>query len=446
MSDERLERAERGWLADGAHQSVPEASEAWVRAVTRDSQSVNPRSRRLLGAIATVSVVVIVVAVWSPGRPPGPAASLPTATAGQTSSPTFAPSPSAGLPIGQVVDRFGLIDAGSGWAASAGRLHVTADAGAHWDDRGPIPSTWNALTFADPDHGWAVRADGKAVERTTDGGRSWDAVSLPSDADHAGSFSFLDPVRGYLLMSGLGSRPGTLFRTEDGGRSWTVVAMVPVNLVGDLRFLDARTGWAIGTAEPYPPTGRPRLDALFATHDGGRSWQQIQLPPPPGHETGGFPEVYNAPLVTGPASAILVVGYGSPVQGVTDLLATDDAGRTWRRTATLAGENPFLPIAAFDELHWLASKDGSDPWFATSSDAGRTWSPLANSGLPPTGAIEQLTFTDPEHGWALLSTSTPDRSDLNVPGQLYGTSDGGLTWALVFGRLPTAAPTPSPGP
>lgn len=446
MSNERLELAVRGWLADEARQSVSEGLEAWLPAVAGDSNSFSPRSRRLLGAIATVAVVVIVVAVWSPGRPPGPAAPLPTATAGQTSPPTSSASPSAGFPIGQVVDKFGLIDADTGWAVSAGHLYVTADAGAHWDDRGPIPSTWNALTFADPDHGWAVPADGKSVERTTDGGRSWDAVWLPSDADHAGSFSFLDPVRGYLLMSGLGSRPGTLFRTEDGGRSWNVVAMVPVNLVGDLRFLDARIGWAIGTADPYPPTGRASLDALFATHDGGRSWRRVQLPLSPGYEAGDLPEVYRAPLVTGPASAILVVGYGNPVEGVTDLLATDDAGRTWHRTATLAGENPFLPIAAFDELHRLASKDGSDPWFATSSDAGRSWSPLATSGLPATGGIRQLAFSDRQHGWALLDTSTPHRSDLNVPGQLYGTSDGGLTWALVFGRPPTTTPAASPDP
>jgi photosystem II stability/assembly factor-like uncharacterized protein len=447
MSDERRERAARGRLADEGPRSLPQGVAATLHAAARVLNAFSPRSRRLPGAIAAVAIVAVVVAIWLPGRPPAPAAPLPSATAGQTPSPTVSASPSPGLPIGQEVDRFWLIYPGLGWAISAGHLYRTTDAFAQWEDRGPIPPTWNALTFADPDHGWAVPADGKAVERTTDGGRSWDAVAIPSDADHFGSFSFIDPLHGYLLMSDHGSRPGTLLRTDDGGGSWDVVATVPINLVGGLRFLDAESGWATGTAEPYPATGGPNLDALFATHDGGRSWQRVQLPRPAGYETAEFPDVSRAPLITGPASAILVVGYGNPVQGVTDLLATDDAGRTWHRSATLVGENPFLPIVAFDALHLLAAQDGSDPWFATSSDGGRSWSPLATSGLPPTGRVRQLAFADRAHGWALLDSSTPDQPGLmNVPGHLYATIDGGLSWTLVFGPSPTATPTPSPGP
>jgi photosystem II stability/assembly factor-like uncharacterized protein len=39
-------------------------------------------------------------------------------------------------------------------------------------------------------------------------------------------------------------------------------------------------------------------------------------------------------------------------------------------------------------------------------------------GLPASGGVEQLTFTDAQHGWAILNDS------------LYRTSDGGVHWSM----------------
>ena len=55
-----------------------------------------------------------------------------------------------------------------------------------------------------------------------------------------------------------------------------------------------------------------------------------------------------------------------------------------------------------------------------STDGGRTWTP---QGLPASGGVEQLTFTDAQHGWAILLPNDA----------LYRTSDGGVHW------VPTAS-------
>ena len=46
-----------------------------------------------------------------------------------------------------------------------------------------------------------------------------------------------------------------------------------------------------------------------------------------------------------------------------------------------------------------------------------TWMP---QGLPASGGVEQLSFTDAQHGWAILLPNDT----------LYRTSDGGVHWVM----------------
>jgi photosystem II stability/assembly factor-like uncharacterized protein len=70
----------------------------------------------------------------------------------------------------------------------------------------------------------------------------------------------------------------------------------------------------------------------------------------------------------------------------------------------LTSVSPDRLIIAFDEGSPIASTDG-----------GRTW---IQQGLPASAGVEQLSFTDAQHGWAVLY---PDDA-------LYRTSDGGVQW------------------
>jgi photosystem II stability/assembly factor-like uncharacterized protein len=304
---------------------------------------------------------------------------------------------------------------------------------------GPRPD-WTHLTFSTPMIGFASAND--LFAWTADGGRSWQPVSLPAHAGDFAQFSFLSSTDGYLLDSGYGVGPGTLFRTADGGRTWAVVARTPAALMYLLRFVDARTAWVLGsTATAF---GRPMVNALFVTRDGGGSWQAEPLPAPPGYATSDVRNLWDAPQPMGDAGWVVGATYSNATAGTTtEFLITTDLGRSWQRTSTEPGDLASVPMVAFDGQHWLAWLPTRSGLYRT-TDAGATWTLATTEGLPQTTMVRSLQFVDRSVGWVQIDPIAPG-------GQLYGTRDGGLTWtALVTAASGIAAPTPdaakSPAP
>jgi len=137
------------------------------------------------------------------------------------------------------------------------------------------------VQFASRMVGWVVENDcaqGKAyVDRTRDGGRSWDKAAVGSTNCAAGSrlnISFADRRHGWLLdVYENGSGPYPLERTLDGGATWRPVGRVPI--AGRIAFRTAREGW-LSRADFAQP------QQLYATMDSGRTWQRKVVPVPPG--------------------------------------------------------------------------------------------------------------------------------------------------------------------
>jgi photosystem II stability/assembly factor-like uncharacterized protein len=89
------------------------------------------------------------------------------------------------VPAGPVV----VADRSRWLVANGGSVLETTDAGATWTALGAVPPGWVVGRFAmvDPDHGWAVLYSGgpsgamqSGLARTTDGGRRWAVVTVPS--------------------------------------------------------------------------------------------------------------------------------------------------------------------------------------------------------------------------------------------------------------------------
>jgi photosystem II stability/assembly factor-like uncharacterized protein len=192
-----------------------------------------------------------------------------------------------------------FVDADHGWAvapptpgAGTYRILATADGGRSWAALPAAPCRTIgfpvAVSFVSRLHGWiGCAGEGsagqapKAVAETTDGGRTWHVRaratpprSRPGDPADVGSISMSDYLDGIAMRpSGLGlaweGRGGTL-RTTDGGRTWRT--MPPGG--SDAGPVPAG-GWAITDRDwlilLWDPTAQATV--LYATHDGGRTWQ-----------------------------------------------------------------------------------------------------------------------------------------------------------------------------
>jgi photosystem II stability/assembly factor-like uncharacterized protein len=342
-----------------------------------------PGRRRLLlvlGAVA-LSAVGGLVAV---GRPSGPPRPLEVEAAGDvtdghvgdllpgpSSVPTGAPGPEPPPTTSATTGRATSTTRPRPTTTLAPTTSTTLGACA------PAVAMYGLGLLRQPDgNGWAAGSN-PALQRSSDGGRSWAPACIPASALRGdGSFfavTFADDAQHGWVVGGSGGRPVAL-RTADGGGRW-VAGRVPDGLGGsltDVAFADLRHGWAVG------------------------------------HLTG-----------TGPSNA---------AGGV--LLATADGGATWTARTVPDGIGRLSRLAVIDESHgWAAGTtlDGR-PAIVATSDGGATW---AAQTLPDgIRALRDVAFVDTERGWAVGALPVPPEAEPAQadPGVIITTSDGGVTW------------------
>jgi photosystem II stability/assembly factor-like uncharacterized protein len=224
------------------------------------------------------------------------------------------------------------------------------------------------------------------------------------------SISFWDARAGILVSSGSGPADiglSTVEITRDGGRSWRVVhsffSKAEVSAVRGSRVAFAAT-----------PSG------LYRTRDAGVSWARV-----------------SRRSLESPSFATPLVGWAAEW---TQVAATRDGGRTWRR---LRG-----PCESRDTVHvtlasttrgWVACSSqpgaGQQPKAVWSTrDGGASWrlvsrvSPFSKrvgQGLCICGYPSGIAMTSSGAGWLWMAR-----------GSFYATRDGGRSWA----PLPISAP------
>ncbi len=221
------------------------------------------------------------------------------------------------------------------------------------DDRGktwrqatavPVRSTLTAVTFIDPEHGWAVGHNG-VVLATDDAGEHWRLQRFAADVDRPlFSVRFLDRQRGVAV--GLWS---LVLATADGGASWREVKLAAPPEGGktdrNLFSLFADKAGALYAAA--------ERGSVLRSRDAGQTWQYL--------ETG-----YKGSLWVGTAlddGGLLVAG----MRG--SLYRSDDHGDTWRSVDS-GSKSSLTGIAAEGKKVTAVGLDGL---VAASEDGGRTF-------------------------------------------------------------------------
>lgn len=269
-----------------------------------------------------------------------------------------------------------------------------------------------------------------AIETTTDGGRTWTPVSLPS-AISGSRLSCLTATTCALLGIGTGGS-SVFFQTTDGGRTWSSGTGPAELATGDFVGGLACTTAAHCTAIAMPHLVAAGSDDIMSltTSDAGQSWTEGSLP-------AGFDGLPDGLTCTGVGDCV-VVGSDKGFPGGNGAAAySKDGGATWRSSTVPGGTSDLNAVSCNTSLciaSSLGSASSTVRTILTSSDGGATWSEATTTGLtsavmPFTTSFSCPTSTDCWTGGTVPPPGSGSAVQINdARGLLAQSVDGGHTW------------------
>ncbi len=348
-----------------------------------------------------------------------------------------------------------------------GAFILTADGTRRdWQVSGPHFGGWEIYHVkgspADPNRIYASQTSGwfgQLVQRSDDGGRSWQAVGNQFAYDgEAGTHQWFDGTphpwefkRVWHFEPSLtdpdvvyaGVEDAALFRSHDGGRSWQELSGLRLHSTGS-RWLPGAGGLGLHTILLEPSDAGRLFVAIsaagaFRTDDGGRSWTPVNR----GLRSNYLPE---AEAEIGHCVHRIAKHPARPntlfMQKHWDVMRSDDAGESWRE---ISGNLPtdfgfvidvhahepetiyVVPIKSDSEHYPL---DGALRVYR-SRTGGDEWEPLAK-GLPQrdcyVNVLREAMAVDPLEPCGIYFGTTG--------GQVYVSADEGESWAPIVRDLP----------
>ena len=305
----------------------------------------------------------------------------------------------------------------------------------------PSPRPIFAAAFASPTTAVGVGQHGVTVF-SPDAGTSTATPAFGGVGDRLGAGEDIDLTRlratDAQLVHAAGTR-GRIGRSTDGGRTWSTVQVPTAQLITDVSFPDANTGFAIDTS-----------NALRFTGNGGAQWTPI--------DTGDTPGV-NAIYANDRNTAILFTDRGiyrstaaadtsgggttfeaidnSKVRrsqfaeydrtdgqvlfawGPTQLWTSGDRGATWRTVTGPVKRPRYRAVDFVSARQGFALTTDGRVW--TTRNGGRKWTELAGTG---TNRATDLAFGDARNGYLTI----PDWAGAGAGGWVLATSDAGKSW------------------
>lgn len=286
---------------------------------------------------------------------------------------------------------------------------------------------------------WASGTGGTIV-RTTDGGVTWQVLTVPgADSLDFRDIEAFDERRAYVLSIGNGSA-SRIYKTVDGGLTWAL----QFTNADTAAFYDCFDFWSAerGIAMSDPVDGRLRV---LGTSDGGATWtpHPVDRIPPAIAGEAAFAASGTCLVVRSPDNVWIASGGGSEAR----VYRSGTGGINWQVAATPirggAGVRGIFSIAFADGLRGVAvGGDYQNPTdtaanVALTEDGGVTWQLPAGR---PFGYRSSVAYVPGTGGRVLVAVGTS--------GSDYST-DGGETWVpidtVAFNTIAFAAGRPPAG-
>ena len=349
-----------------------------------------------------------------------------------------------------------------------GAFILTADGKRdRWDVSGPHFAGWEMYHLkgspADPNRLYASQSNGwfgQTVQRSDDGGKSWEPVSnefvydgVPGThqwydgTQHPWEFarvwhfepSLTDPDTVYA-----GVEDAALFRSTDGGKSW--------HELSGLRRHPSGASWQPGAGGLclhtilIDPSNPDRMfiaisaAGAFRTDDGGQTWRPINH----GLHSQGIPDeeaevghcVHRIALHPERPNVLFM-------QKHWDVMRSDDAGDSWHEVSGNLPTDFGFPIAIHahepDTIYVVPITSDSQHFppegklrVYRSRTGGNEWEPLTK-GLPQSNCFVNV-LRD------AMDVDSLDSAGVyfgTTGGQVYVSPDGGDTWSAIVHDLPS---------
>ncbi|MEP7301630.1 MAG: YCF48-related protein [Caldimonas sp.] len=272
---------------------------------------------------------------------------------------------------------------------------LTADRGVSWQPLTPPAGSMPGTTYKLVDATTVfASSDITPLQRTSDGGATWEPVPLPVVAGTFIAFYETFTAQRIVATDGLGRS----YLTVDGGAHWALrgAGGAAAASVSSLWFFDSREGVALA----YD-------GSTVRTSDGGQTW------------TAGI-----AAVAAGwrRAQFLADASLGWAIADSGAIHRSADKGRSWQAPPASTGAllSSVTDFHFFDaQRGWAVSPFGSaagQTAFYASSDGGLSWESVGGAGI--LGGIVALRFGDALHGAAV-----------GPIGIAMVTADGGATWS-----------------
>lgn len=282
-----------------------------------------------------------------------------------------------------------------------------------------IAAALAAIAFAVP-----TAAEEAAPVAAADVAGEWRTFVTEAYRGKRDSVSFVDPDHGWY-----GTGAGDLFATRDGGASWQKIASRPGTFVRAVGFIDRQNGFIGNVGTDYYP-GVTDETPLYRTRDGGVTWEAVDTGDATIKGVCAIDILTTSRIYQGELKPRTVIHAAGRVGGPTGMLRSVDGGATWSVIDMAPHAGMILDVKFFDENTGLVfAATHPDPAQAEglvlrTEDGGKSWKEVYRSGRAYE-LIWKASFPEGgDTGYATVQSYDPERATQLV----IRSDDKGRTW------------------